>query len=401
MNPVDSCERAKDDGLLTMGGPLNEQPDAFKACRSQSKVLNGNFQGETLPMILGHADVRQAARDWQRFSSDAPFRVPIPSEEEVRSIRQLPVETDPPEHGVYRKIMDPFFQRPKSPQMMCQVGQLVGEMVEWALAQESVEVVRAFALPIQSRAMTYLLAMPEEEAQVWIQWGTHVFKDGEDGAQRGAGLEAYLNRKLDEAMTDPLDESFFGALVRAKIDGRTLTREEQLGFANLTFAGGRDTVIHSISSTLHYLASQPESLAFLKEDVSRITHATEELFRAITPLTHIGRVCPVETEVHGQRVPAGGRVSICWAAANYDPEVFHDPEEVQLDRKPNPHVAFGFGHHLCIGAAHARLVIRSLLEACVERITSLDILEAVPALEEEEPYRRAVGFHTLHMRWHP
>ena len=108
----------------------------------------------------------------------------------------------------------------------------------------------------------------------------------------------------------------------------------------------------------------------------------------------------METEVHGQRVPAGGRVSICWAAANYDPEVFHDPEEVQLDRKPNPHVAFGFGHHLCIGAAHARLVIRSLLEACVQRITSLDILEAVPSLEEEVPYQRAVGFHTLHMRWH-
>ena len=154
--------------------------------------------------------------------------------------------------------------------------------------------------------MTYLLAMSEGEAQVWVQWGTHVFKDGEDGAQRRAGLEAYLNQKLDEAMTDPQDETFFGALVRAKIDGRILTREEQLGFANLTFAGGRDTVIHSISSTLHYLASQPESLAFLKEDVSRITHATEELFRAITPLTHIGRDCPVETEVHGQRVPAGG-----------------------------------------------------------------------------------------------
>ena len=139
--------------------------------------------------------------------------------------------------------------------MMFQVGQLMGEMVEWALAQESVEVVRAFALPIQSRAMTYLLAMPEEEAQVWIQWGTHVFKDGEDGAQRGAGLEAYLNQKLDEAMTDPQDESFFGALVRAKINGRQLTRE-QLGFANLTFAGGRDTVIHSISSTL-LLSRQP------------------------------------------------------------------------------------------------------------------------------------------------
>ena len=148
MNPVDSFERDKDDNFSTMAGPLNEQTDAFKSCRSQAKVLNATFQGETLPMILRHSDVRQAARDWQRFSLDSPFRVPIPSEEEVRSIRQLPLETDPPEHGDYRKIMDPSFQRPKSPQMMCQVGQLMGEMVEWALAQESVEVVRAFALPI-------------------------------------------------------------------------------------------------------------------------------------------------------------------------------------------------------------------------------------------------------------
>ena len=189
----------------------------------------------------------EAARDWQRFSSDAPSGFPFPrggSPIHCRFSRDRPTGT-----WRHRKIMDPFFQRLKSLQMMFQVGQLMGEMVEWALAQESVEVVRAFALPIQSRAMTYLLAMPEEEAQVWIQWGTHVFKDGEDGAQRGAGLEAYLNQKLDEAMTDPQDESFFGALVRAKINGRQLTREEQLGFANLTFAGGRDTVIHSISST--------------------------------------------------------------------------------------------------------------------------------------------------------
>ena len=78
MNPVDSFERAKDDDFSTMAGPLNEQPDAFKACLSQSKLLNGTFQGETLPMILRRADVRQAARDWQRFSWDAPFRVPIP-----------------------------------------------------------------------------------------------------------------------------------------------------------------------------------------------------------------------------------------------------------------------------------------------------------------------------------
>lgn len=383
-----------------MTAKINDHPDPFEDARRAAGILRCDFQGESVPMILRHEQVRQAARDWKKFSSNAPFRVPIPSEEEVRSVRQLPVETDPPEHGAYRKIMDPFFQRPKSPKMMCQVGQLTEEMVTWALTQEEVEIVRSFALPIQSRAMTYLLGVPEEEAQVWIQWGTHVFRDGKDGAQRGAGLEAYLNQKLDEAMADPEDQSFFGALVRAQIADRKLNREEQLGFANLTFAGGRDTVINSISQTLHYLACNPVSLAFLKEDPTRITHATEEFFRVITPLTHIGRVCPAETDVHGHGVPAGGRISICWASANYDDSVFESPQEVQLDRKPNPHVAFGFGHHLCIGAAHARLVIRSLLEACVKQVASMDVLESLPAAEKEEAYERHLGFKTLRIRWH-
>jgi cytochrome P450 len=73
---------------------------------------------------------------------------------------------------------------------------------------------------------------------------------------------------------------------------------------------------------------------------------------------------------------------------------------VQLDRKPNPHVAFGFGHHLCIGAAHARLVIRSLLEACVKQVASMDVLESLPATEKEEAYERHLGFKTLRIRWH-
>ena len=81
----------------------------------------------------------------------------------------------------------------------------------------------------------------------------------------------------------------------------------------------------------------------------------------MTPLTHIGRVCPVATEVQGKLVPADGRMSLGWAAANFAPDVFDSPEEVQLDRKPNPHVAFGFGTHLCLGAPHARLLLRSLL----------------------------------------
>lgn len=347
-------------------------------------------------MVLRHEDVRAAAKDWRTFSSNAPFRVPIPSEEEVRTMRQLPVEIDPPEHTEYRKIVEPFFQRAKDPGMVARVEALMGEMVGEALARGTMEVVRELALPIQSRALTYLLNVDEGEAATWISWGTHVFRDGGDGQKKGAALEAYLHAQLDRAEAHP-GEDFFSALTKATFRGRMLTREEMMGFANLTFAGGRDTVIHTISGVLAHLAAHPEALAFLRDDPSRIVHASEEFFRVITPLTHIGRVCPVATTVQGVGVPADGRVSLCWASANQDGRVFDAPEEVRLDRKPNPHLAFGFGAHLCLGAAHARLLLRTLLQTCVDRVGALTVLEAHERVEDEATYRRVVGFESLRL----
>lgn len=111
-----------------------------------------------------------------------------------------------------------------------------------------------------------------------------------------------------------------------------------MGFANLTFAGGRDTILHAISSVLAHFARCPESLEFLRQDPGRIIHASEGVFRVVSPLTHIGRVCPLEHEVHGVPVKADGRVSLCRASANQDESVFKHPEEIRLDRKPNPHL---------------------------------------------------------------
>jgi cytochrome P450 len=376
-------------------------PDPFREPRRRSKAMACDFQGETVPMILRHADVRQAARDWKTYSSDAPFKVPIPSEEDVRSMRQLPVEVDPPEHTEYRRIVEPFFRRAKTPEMVAQVRDLMSEMVDLALGKDDIELVREFALPLQSRALTYLLNVSESEASIWTGWGTHVFRDGDDGSRKGAELEAYLERKFDAVQPDSDEMDFFSVLTRATYQGRLLTREEMLGFANLTFAGGRDTIINSIVAALHHLAKNPESLTFLREEPSRITHASEEIFRVLTPLTHIGRVCPVDTKVHGHTVPSGGRASLCWASANFDESVFEAPEEVRLDRKPNPHLAFGFGAHLCLGAPHARLLMRSLLEVCVERVGSIQIQGEEVHVENEQAYQRSVGFDSCTTRWNP
>lgn len=376
---------------------MNQSPDPFHDPRVESGVLKCEFQGETIPMILRHEDVRRAAKDWKKFSSDAPCRVPIPSEEDVRTMRQLPIETDPPDHTEYRDIVEPFFRRAKEPGVIAQVEAMIGALLDDALGRSSVEVVREFALPLQSRALTFLLNVPEAEAETWISWGTHVFRDGGDGQKKGAALETYLHRQFDLAEANP-GEDFFSALTKAKFRGRPLTREEMMGFANLTFAGGRDTIIHTISSVFGYFARNAPALEFLRQDPSRIVHAGEEFFRTLTPLTHIGRVCPVDTDVHGVAVKAGDRVSLCWASANQDEAAFDAPGEVRLDRKPNPHVAFGIGAHVCLGAPHARLLLRTLLQKFTERVGGVTVLAAKERVEEEARFRRVVGYESLTVR---
>jgi len=373
-------------------------PDPFHDHRKAAAVLKCEFQDESVPMILRHEDVRRAAKDWKTFSSDAPFRVPIPSEENVRTMRQLPIETDPPEHTEYRAIVEPFFQRAKDPAVMARVEALIDRLVCDAMGRESIEVVREFALPLQSLALTHLLNVPETEAAIWTSWGIHVFRDGGDGTKKGAALEDYLHRQFDRAVANP-GEDFFSVLTKVTVRGRPLTREEMMGFANLAFAGGRDTIIHSISCVLGYLGEHPEALEFLRADPKRITLASEEFFRVFMPLTHIGRVCPVETDVHGVTVPPGGRVSLCWASANQDEAAFESPGEVRLDRKPNPHVSFGFGTHLCLGAPHARLLLRTLLQKCVERIDHITILAAKERVEHEAEYDRQLGYESLSVRF--
>lgn len=388
--------------------------DPFREAREKDAVLMAEFQGDTIPMLLRHKDLWAAAKDWQRFSSDAPFRVPIPSEEAVRKVRQLPIETDPPEHTEYRALVEPFFRRPKTPEMKAQIETLIARFIDAALTQEEIEVVHDFALPIQSKALAVLLNVDEAEADEWISWGTNVFMDERDesvpveghskeaalSSGKGDQLDSYIRRQLDRAEAQPGDD-FFSALVQSEFRGRKLTREECVGFANLTFAGGRDTVINSITNIIAYLGKNPQALEALRANPKLVFSATEEFMRVGTPLTHIGRVCPHATEHAGVSIKADQRVSLCWAAANMDPEVFDAPEEVRLDRKPNPHVAFGVGTHNCLGALHARNLFHILLRQLCEKVSAIEVRAARPKVENEKSYRRENSYLKLAVSFHP
>lgn len=371
--------------------------DPFAKARRESGVLRCPFQGESIPMILRHADVMQAAKDWQTFSSDAPFRVPIPSEENLRTMRQLPIETDPPEHTEWRAIVEPFFKRSRDAEVVAKVDALIDQLLDKAITNDSMEIVEQFALPLQCHALTWLLNVPSSEAETWIDWGMHVFaKDGGEPGALDTKLEDYLSAQFDQTeASGGQGDDFYSALLRATYQGRSLTRAEMMGFANLTFAGGRDTVIHTVSSIFAHFAKHPDALDFLREDPKRLAKAGEEFFRVVSPLTHLGRVCPQATEVLGEKVNADERVSLCWVSANHDEQVFDTPHEVRLDRKPNPHIAFGAGAHFCLGAGHARMLVKALLQALCVKVGAITLQEANPHVEQEAKYRREVGYDSL------
>lgn len=369
--------------------------DAFAEHRKQGDAIPITFDDEEITMILGFKAVRSAARDFGSFSSDAPFRVPIPSEEDVRTVRQLPIELDPPKHKAYRALVEPFFRRPLAPEYAEKVSDLIEELLLDASGKEHIEIVRNFALPLQSRALTYLFNVDESEAEIWTGWGIHVFRDGKADAKDDFSLEDYINRKFDEAEASPEQPDFFSTLAYAVIEGERLTRDEMVGFANLAFAGGRDTIIQSVSSVFALFGMQPELLNKIRSDSSLINTATEEFFRMVTPLTHIGRVNTENREVHGVETKQDQRISLCWASANYDETVFKNADTFCPDRKPNLHIAFGNGAHTCAGAHHARLIMRTLLRLIADLNIDIKLIDLTENIEKQNDYERRTGFESL------
>jgi cytochrome P450 len=363
---------------------MPHHPDPFKKIRQESGLELTEFNGEEIPFILRLKDLRKTVKDWQTFSSDHPFKVVPHTEEKMRTMRQIPIEMDPPDHTEYRALLEPFFKRPQNPAYIADMEILIESMVEEAMAADQVEAVHEFALPLQCRALTRLLKVPETEADIWRKWGLHALTEGD-------GLEEYTAKQFAKAEEKP-GEDFFSMLNQVEFRERKLTLEEKQGIANVTFAGGKDTVINVVSSIMVYLAENQEALGFLRQDERNVITACEEFVRYVSPLTAITRTCPHAAKVADQEIPAGSRIGLCWPSANRDETIFDQADEVVLDRMPNPHIGFGFGIHNCLGAPQARLIIRSLLKSLSEQVKSIELISAEPRIEKEESYTRQVGY---------
>jgi hypothetical protein len=379
---------------------MTDDFDPFGPARAAGGYA-GDFNGEVMPVLTRWRDIRAAARDWQRFSNDGPGRVPVPAETDIRSLRQLPIEIDPPAHGAYKDLVKDWFRKPlEDPAMAAGIGQIARDRIAAALDQGPVEVVQAISLPVQSHALAALFGLPATEAEVWTGWGLHAFKSkGRNDPAKAAMLMSRIEGYVD-AGRDGAGETFFDHLASARLDGRPLTREERLGFAHVTFAGGRDTLIHTLSGAMWQLARAPLDLARLRADPGLAPRATEELVRFFAPLTHIGRICTREDRVADIPRQPGERIALCWAAGNFDDTAFDAPTELRIDRAQNPHLGFGAGDHACLGAPHARAVIRALLAAVTRQVARIDLIEAAHDTRDIGGITRAQGFARLTLSFH-
>ncbi|ABG40822.1 cytochrome P450 [Paraglaciecola sp. T6c] len=380
-----------------------QSSDPFKEARVSSGCAHMNDQDDPVTMILRLKDVRKTAHNWKTFQSGAaPGRIVIPSEVNIRDTRQIPFEVDPPLHGAFRSLLDPWFKRPLKAQYQETLAQQVNALVDDVLKADSIDVVEDFALCLQSRALTLLLNTDADEADTWIGWGTHVFRSEDDplDGDKAAILYDYIDEKIKASSPNP-EGDLYSVLLAAEVEGKKLTHEEIKGIMILTFAGGRDTVINAVTNTVSYFAQHPESLARLRNEPEIIGRAIEELIRYFTPLTQMGRVVTQDTQVCEHAIKADSRVSLCWASANRDESVFESPNDVILDRKLNPHVSFGFSHHNCLGATHARQIMRVLIETLMAKVGSIDIIDFEENIEYLGEFERKVGFHKLHVNIHP
>ncbi|AWV96750.1 cytochrome P450 [Arcticibacterium luteifluviistationis] len=386
-----------------MDKKISEFKDPFSTARKEKGIGEMDDQNDPVQMLLRLKDVRKTAHNWKTFQSGAkPGRIVIPSEVDIRETRQLPFELDPPEHTEFRGIVEDWFKRPQNEEYAQNVKKQISSAIDDAMLKESFDMVTDLALPIQSRALTLLFNIPLEEAKVWISWGTHVFRSEGEALDKDKAnvLYDYIDEQLEKAAKNP-GEDLYSVLLQSEYQGRKITKEEAKGVMVLTFAGGRDTIINALTNATAYFAEHPESLNRLKEEPQLIGKAVEEFVRYFSPLTQMGRVVTEDTYVCEHAAKADTRVSLCWASANRDETVFENPNEIQIDRKMNPHVGFGFSHHKCMGAPHARQVMKIFIEVLTEKVGQIEILDFKENIEELGEFERKVGFHNLQINLKP
>lgn len=321
-----------------------------------------------------HADVLRISRDPETFcSSEGILLMDI-----GRELPQIPgalLYVDPPEHGRYRRLVNPGFSTSHIRTLEAQIRARARALVEAVPVGTTVDIVETLAVPFPLLVIADLLGVPGDDWPRFRVW-TDLMIEAAQGTtpESEAALVEMATYFLDlvaERRANPRDD-LVSLLCTAEVDGVGLDDGELMMFYGQLLVAGNETTRNLVSGALQAFSEHPEQWAHLRAHPETIPVAVEESLRWTTPVISFMRTATRDVALRGETIRAGEPVLLLYASANRDEEVFGDTAETfDAARDPNPHVSLGFGEHFCLGAVLARLEARVFLEEAARRFATL------------------------------
>ncbi|WP_027582738.1 cytochrome P450 [Bradyrhizobium sp. Ai1a-2] len=329
----------------------------WRGLRDTCPVAHTNrFAGVYFP--LRYEDIRAVAYDTKHFSSR---RVVI---REGRPDSVLPpITSDPPLHRDHRKILLPSFTPEAVAALEPRTRSICSDTLHRLSGRTECDIAVDYAQEIPTRVIAFMLGLPEQQGDTFRRWIHEItlgFADPEIGRRVGSEMNAFFAEHVANRRDTPRAD-MVGQLIETRLNGQPLSDEHILGTLRLLLVAGINTTWSMIGASLWHLAIHEDDRERLVAEPQLIPTAIEEFLRAYSPAV-VGRVIDKETAIGGCPVKAGEMVMLAYGAADRDPAVFADPDQVIIDRAENRHAAFGLGIHRCIGANLARMEIRVAIE---------------------------------------
>jgi cytochrome P450 len=371
-NPTKTLDQLIHDPTVDTAGAYEELLARCPIAHVPANAIPGNKEGKVdYWSVLSFDEVAKAAKSFKTFSSVSHQEGP----------RVIPLESDPPEHAIYRRALNRFFDPEAIAHHGAEGRPIAAEMIDALVAAGEGDFSTSFAQPFPTRVLCRFLGVPDEDWTIHHEFvmegekatGQGLSDDSEGMPEEVIGrIMPYVGKVVAARQQNPGDDLVSG-IVQMEVEGRRLEPMECC-FLMITFMlAGHITTTSGIGNLVLRLARDRELQDLLRAQPERIPDAVEESLRLDTPQQAMPRRCIERVEIGGQTLEPGDRVLMNWGSANVDPEHWKDPEVFELDREDKRHVAFGRGIHMCIGAPLARMEMRMVAEELLSRTSSFEV----------------------------
>lgn len=308
--------------------------------------------------------------------------------ERAESRTKSMLRSDPPSHTRLRSLVNRAFTARRVEELRPRIGGLVDGLLDGIEGRGEVDFIDTFAYPLPITVIAELLGVPPEDQDTFRRWSAGValrlgatVTETDPSVPRAArrapapdggrgGFLGYMSQIVEERRAEPRDD-LISALVAAEEEGDKLSGAELLSMLVLLLIAGHETTVNLLGNGLYALLRHPDQLERFRGDPELARTAVEELLRYDSPVQRTGRLAGQDIEIGGVRIGEGQWVSTLVGAANRDPEVYADPERLDIGRHPNPHMSFSAGIHFCLGAQLARVEAQIALPKILERFPRL------------------------------